>query len=116
MTEWLENSASIPLLRIEERVRFPRINVKRTNAFVSSITQTERSFSALFTFMKFAFTQVTQEWLHFLYSFSREKLTQDEKVYFTKGNELKITQVELLSFFIFKSIAYETLYPLIISC
>ena len=29
---------------------------------------------------------------------------RDEKVCFTKGNELKVTQVQLLLFFIFKSV------------
>ena len=36
-------------------------------------------------------------------SFVREKSTQDEKMCFIKGNELKLTQVRLLSFFIIKS-------------
>ena len=38
--------------------------------------------------------------MHFLKTFSREKSTQDEKLRFSKENELKVTQVELLSFFI----------------
>ena len=41
--------------------------------------------------------------MHFLKSFNREKSTQEEKVRFMKGNELKLNQVELLSFFNFKS-------------
>ena len=44
--------------------------------------------------------------MHFIKSRSREKLTQDEKVYFFKGNELKITHVELLPFFIFKCVTF----------
>ena len=42
--------------------------------------------------------------MNFFKSFSREKSTQDEIVYFIKENELKVTQVELLLFFIFKSV------------
>ena len=34
----------------------------------------------------------------------RGKSTQDEKVRFIKGNESKLIQVELLSFFIFKNV------------
>ena len=48
--------------------------------------------------------------------FSQEKLTQDEKVRFVKGDDLKVTQVELLSFFIFKSAnKYAFIYPFIFS-
>ena len=36
--------------------------------------------------------------------FNREKSTQDEKVCFIKGNELKVTQIELFSFFIFENV------------
>ena len=54
--------------------------------------------------MRFEFTQKTHGWVYFLKSFSREKSTQDEKVCLIKGNELKVTQVELLSSFIFKSV------------
>ena len=46
--------------------------------------------------------------MHFLKSFNREKSTQDEKVHFIKGNELKLTQVELSSFF-FKSVGQDLL-------
>ena len=42
--------------------------------------------------------------MHFLKLFSREKSTQDKKVRLIKGNELKSTQVELLSFFLFKGV------------
>ena len=35
---------------------------------------------------------------------SREKSIQDEKVRFIKGNELKLTQVELFLFFFFKRV------------
>ena len=38
-----------------------------------------------------------------LKSFIQVKSTQEEKVHFIKGNELKLTQVQLLSFF-FKSV------------
>ena len=40
-------------------------------------------------------------------SFSRVKSTQDEKMRFIKGKELKVTQIELLLFFIFKRITKE---------
>ena len=48
-------------------------------------------------FMMFEFTQTTQVWVHYSKSFSRVKSTQDEKVRFIKGIELKLTQFELLS-------------------
>ena len=40
--------------------------------------------------------------MHFLKSFSRQKSTQDGNMRFTKGNELKITQDEVMLFFMFK--------------
>ena len=40
----------------------------------------------------------------FFKSLSREKSTQHEKVRFIKRNKLKLTQVELLSFLIFKNV------------
>ena len=52
--------------------------------------------------MMFEFTQVTQ--VDYFKSFSRVKSSQDEKVCFIQGNELKLVQVELLLFFRFKSI------------
>ena len=36
--------------------------------------------------------------MHYFKSFSLVKSTQDEKACFIKGNELKLTQVELLFF------------------
>ena len=60
-------------------------------------TETEISRNTLLIFMKFRF---------FLKSLTQEKLIQEMKVRFIKGNELKLTQVELLSFFIFKSVIY----------
>ena len=47
-------------------------------------------------------------------SLSRLKSTQDEKVRFIKGNVLKITQVELLPFFTFKSVRAELSMHLIL--
>ena len=41
--------------------------------------------------------------MDFFKSLSREKSTQHEKVRFIKGNELKVNQIELIPFFIFKS-------------
>ena len=38
--------------------------------------------------------------------FSRVKSTQDEKVHFIKGIELKLIEMELLLFFYFKNITY----------
>ena len=49
--------------------------------------------------MRFGFAQITQVRVYFFKSFSREKSTQDERVRFIKGNQLKVTQVKLLSFF-----------------
>ena len=37
--------------------------------------------------------------MHYFKPFRRVKSTEDVKLRFTKGNELKLTQVELLSFF-----------------
>ena len=37
---------------------------------------------------------------------TREKLAQDEKVRFIKGNDFKFIRIELLSFFIFMSVYY----------
>ena len=62
------------------------------------------SLRALLIFMRLSFTQVTQVWMQFFRSPSWGKLPQNEKVHFTKRNKLKLTQVELLSFFIFKSV------------
>ena len=42
--------------------------------------------------------------MHHFESFNRVKSTQDEKVSFIKGNDLKFTHVDLFSFFIFKSV------------
>ena len=42
--------------------------------------------------------------MHYFKTLIREKSTQDEKVCFNKGNELNVTQAELLSFFTFKSV------------
>ena len=47
--------------------------------------------------MRFEFTQKNHVLEHHFKSFSRVKSTQDGKVRFIKRNELKITQVELLS-------------------
>ena len=52
--------------------------------------------------MRFEFFQITPVWMHHFKSFSRVKSTQDEKARFIKGNELKLTQVELFSFLFFK--------------
>ena len=49
--------------------------------------------------MRFEFAQITHILMHHFKSFSRIKSTQDEKVHSIKGNELKLTQFELLSFF-----------------
>ena len=53
--------------------------------------------------MRFEFIQITHISVQHFKSFSRVKSTLDEKVRFIKWNELKVTQVELLSVFIFKS-------------
>ena len=42
--------------------------------------------------------------MHIFKSFNLEKSTQNEKVSFIKENELNVTQVELLSFLIFKNV------------
>ena len=54
--------------------------------------------------MRFEYTQITQFLERFFKSLCREKLTEDENVRFIKGNKLKLAQVELLSFLIFKSV------------
>ena len=48
--------------------------------------------------MEVRVTQITQVRVHYFKSFSRVKTTQDEKVRFIKGDEVKLTQDELLSF------------------
>ena len=54
--------------------------------------------------MRFEFSQITQFSVHYFKSFSRVKSTQDEKVHFIHKNELKLAQIELFSFFYFKSV------------
>ena len=49
--------------------------------------------------MGIEFTQITQVSVHYFKSFSGVKSTQDEKVRFIEGNELKLTQVVIFSFF-----------------
>ena len=49
--------------------------------------------------MRFEFTQ-----MNCFKSFSEVKSTQEERVRFIKGNDLKETQIELLSFFVFELI------------
>ena len=51
--------------------------------------------------MIFGFTEITQVWEHYFKLNNRVQSTQDEKARFIKGNELKLTQVELFSFFFF---------------
>ena len=45
--------------------------------------------------------------MHFFKSLNSEKSSQDEKERFIKGNEFKVTQFELLSIFIFKSVGFK---------
>ena len=52
--------------------------------------------------MKVMFIQITQIWVHYFKSFYKVEKSQDEKTRFIKGNELKLTQVELFSFLFFK--------------
>ena len=52
--------------------------------------------------MKLLFIPVTQVWTHYSKLFYRVQSTKDEKARFIKGNELKLTQVELFSFLFFK--------------
>ena len=54
--------------------------------------------------MRFEFIQITQIGVHYFKSFSRVKSTEDEKVHFFWGKELKLTQIELFSFFHFKNV------------
>ena len=58
--------------------------------------------SMLTSLIRFEFTHITQVWVYYFKLFSRENSTQDQKVRFIKGNQLKITQVELLSSFILR--------------
>ena len=48
--------------------------------------------------MKFVFIQITQVSAYYLKLLNRVQSTQDEKARFIKGNELKLSQVELFSF------------------
>ena len=56
--------------------------------------------------MKFEFIQITQVGMHYFKSLSQEKSTQNEKLCFIIENELQLTEIELLSFFIFKSVHF----------
>ena len=49
--------------------------------------------------MKFVITRITQIWVHQFKLLSLLKSTQYEKMRFIKGNKLKLTQEELLSFY-----------------
>ena len=53
--------------------------------------------------MKLESILITHIRVHPFKSFNREKSTQDEKVRFIKGNELKLTRVNFLLYFIKKS-------------
>ena len=55
----------------------------------------------IFHLMKLVFIQITQVWIHHFKSFNWVQSTQDEKASFIKGNQLKLTQVELFSFLFF---------------
>ena len=48
--------------------------------------------------------RITQVWVHYFKSFNRVQSTQDEKEHFIKGNELKLTHIELFSFLFFKRV------------
>ena len=113
VAKWQEHSTSVFLLRIEEQfdsraaLVIVGINVKHENRLYIQLIQTEnsfREFSIIMIFMNFQFTQITQAWVHYFKLFSRVKSTQNEKVRFTKGNELKVTQIELYPFFIFNRV------------
>ena len=58
----------------------------------------------VFFFKRLEFTQTIQVWEHYFKSFSRVKSTQDGKMRFIKRNELKLVQVDLFSFFLFKRV------------
>ena len=60
--------------------------------------------------MMIQFTHITQVSVIYLKSLSRIKLIQYEKVRFFKGNELKLTQVELHSLFHFKRVVFQNGY------
>ena len=49
---------------------------------------------------------LTQVWAHYFKLLNRVQPTQDEKARFIKGNELKLTQVELFSFFFLREYHY----------
>ena len=50
------------------------------------------------------FIQITRVWAYYFKFFNWVQSTQDEKARFIKGNELKLTQVELFSFLFFKTV------------
>ena len=49
--------------------------------------------------MRVEFIQIAEVRVHYFKSFSRLKSNQNEKLCFFLGSELKLTQVEVLSFF-----------------
>ena len=48
--------------------------------------------------MKLVFIKITQFLVHYFKWLNRVQSTQDEKMRFIQGSELKLTQVELFSF------------------
>ena len=59
-----------------------------------TLTGTSINVVLIYFFMKFEFTKITHIWANLFISFNRV-----EKVRFIKGNKLKLTQKELLSFY-----------------
>ena len=85
------------------------LNIKHTRAIVSSINSNwnfaeHASDNFDSSLMSLYIALITQVSVHCFSLFSRVKSTQDETVSFIKGNELKLTQVELLSFLFFKRV------------
>ena len=68
------------------------------------VQKTKNLFSALLIFIKFVLAYIIQVQVHNFKSHCQEKLTDKEKVHFTKWNVLKVNQAELLLFFIFKNV------------
>ena len=122
MAEWQTHFTSVCLSRVGARFRFQSCVSSRcghesqARKFYCKFFQFKLKLRLAHTpdnfafFMVLEFIQINQVWVHYFKSFIREKSTQDKNVRFIKGNELKLTQVELLSFFFFSESTYCLLF------
>ena len=113
MAEWLKHCAAVPVLRIGTRVCLPCCSTGSSGKEMKAhkphckfhkfkLKPHIRYFRGFF--MTLELIQKTQVLVPYFNTFIRIKSTQDEKVRFIKGNELKVTHVHLLhSFLLFST-------------